>query len=150
MKTTLQNFAYFHDIAINMEQVSTVKISEHRIVFSYNYTVKKSGNTIPDSFYVKDYTPEELNFTNSEYFKDNFIEYSDGKYLNKNSIASMRYNSAKGVIIFNMTHLHTYSRQVVSDSSMDVDCEVMSEKIDMPEYAYMKASYEDYLQMLGV
>lgn len=137
----LNNFAYFDNIVVNLEQTSTIKFSENnkKIVFSFFYTIKKLGNTIPDSFYVENFTKENLKFLDSEYFKENFIEYSQGRYLNKNAIATLRYNKNKGVIIFNLNHLHTYNKSLDGG-----ECE----KVEMPEYAYMQATYEEYLNLL--
>lgn len=140
----LENFVYYENMAVNLAEVSTIKITESRILFNFKCTVKKFGNTIPDSFSVDNYTENDLKFTETEYFKDNFIKCSETRYLNKNCISSMRYNASKGVIIFNLNHLHTYNR------TFDENGVSLSEKVDMAEYVYMTATHDEYLTMLGV
>lgn len=133
----LENVAYFDNIVINLDNVSTIKIFDDKIKFAYNYTVKKLGNTIPDSFFVDN--TSKLDFISTDYFKSTFIEYDHNKFLNTKCIVSLRYNKNKGVIIFNLGHLHTYNK----------DENGVSTKVEIPEYVYMVASYNDYLALVG-
>lgn len=151
----LENYACFNNIVINLAETCLIKFCNKnenskdtkdltsktkKIVFSFNYTIKKMDNIIPNTFYVENFSKDDLSFMQSKYFKDNFIEYSANRFLNKNSIVSLRYNKDKGIIIFNLNHLHTYNR---------IDDKGHTEKVDIPEYVYKKASYEDYLKLIG-
>jgi hypothetical protein len=138
----IENVAYFDDIVINLDNVSTIKIFDDKIKFSYTYTTRKLGNTIPDSFFAKN--TGNLDFINTEYFKRTFIEYDDNKFLNIGCISSLRYNEEKGVVIFNLNHLHTYNKRVIDPKGKE-----QVEKVEIPEYVYMKASYDEYTKLIG-
>lgn len=97
---------FSNGVMVNLENVSTVKIFDHRLVLNMNYCIIKRGNTIPDYVYIDDYTENDLNTINSE-IGNLFIKANSNVLVNKSSIASVKINEDK--VIINLAHPHSYN-----------------------------------------
>lgn len=91
-------------VMVNLENVSSVKFLESRIVLNMNYCIIKQKNVIPDYVYIDDYTEEDEN-TLRNY--ENFIRASKNVLVNKDSISNVK--KVNGSVIINLAHPHSYN-----------------------------------------
>lgn len=95
---------FSNEVMVNLENVSSVKFLENRIVLNMNYCIVKQKNVIPDYVYIDNYTAEDEN-TLRNY--ENFIKATKNILVNKNSISNVK--KVKDGVIINLAHPHSYN-----------------------------------------
>lgn len=111
-------FIDLSDRHINLLNVSNINLlnDKMRIVFNMNYSInieinhydkKISDYVYWDAFNVNEFEDNLRCLLQSEYFKSNFIEHTNG-YINLNEISSIKYLARKNRVIFNLSHPVTF------------------------------------------
>lgn len=95
---------FSNEVMVNLENVSSVKFLDSRIVLNMNYCIIKQKNVIPDYVYIDNYTDEDEN-TLRNY--ENFIKASKNVLVNKDSISNIK--KVNDGVIINLAHPHSYN-----------------------------------------
>lgn len=107
---------------INLTNVSNINIIKEnfRVVFNMNYYVDihkgKETNKISDYVYWDFLNLEEMNKSLStlyenKYFMENFLYNGNKCFINTKSISSIKFDSNKNRVIFNLSHPITYTNK---------------------------------------
>lgn len=96
---------------INLDVVSHIKIDskKNKIYFNMSYSILGNNND-----FIQDYIYVERNAENLELLYEvinnvDFISYDEGKWVNRNTISSFKYDPTNYRIIINLTTPHTYT-----------------------------------------
>lgn len=95
---------FSNEVMVNLENVSSVKFLESRIVLNMNYGIIKQNNVIPDYVYIDNYTDEDENTLRNF---ENFIRASKNILVNKESISNIK--KVNDGVIINLAHPHSYN-----------------------------------------
>lgn len=99
------------NVYINMDAVSHIKIDskKNKIYFNMAYSILGQNND-----FIQDYIYVERNAENLEMLYEavnnvDFISYDEGKWVNRNTISSFKYDHANCRVIINLSTAHTYT-----------------------------------------
>lgn len=95
---------FSNGVMVNLENVSSVKFLDNRIVLNMNYCIVKQNNVIPDYVYIDDYTEEDESALRNY---ENFIKVSKNVLVNKESISNVK--KVNDGVIINLAHPHSYN-----------------------------------------
>lgn len=142
-------FIDIDDKIINLSNVSNVRIikkeNNYRLIFNMNYSIemviKNEKRLISDYIYVVRNTPSELDsiiekLLKNWYFNSFFIEKSGDGYINIDSVGSIKFDSSKMRVIFNLCHPVTFNTNEITSEFVYVN---FNNKTDFTEYVkYVK------------
>lgn len=99
------------NVYINMDVVSHIKIDskKNKIYFNMAYSILGNNND-----FIQDYIYVERNAENLEMLYEavntvDFISYDEGKWVNRNTISSFKYDPTNCRVIINLSTAHTYT-----------------------------------------
>jgi len=143
-----------NDRLINLKNVSNINIindnytNRYRIVFNLNYPIKIKDKFISDYVYWDAIDQDNMSYNliklNEDiYFKENFIDQVNGNgYINSNEISSIKFSEKKNRVIFNLSHLVTFTdfngQNKITSEFVYVNCDNKKQYNEYVNYIYKK------------
>lgn len=120
------NFVKFSNgVYVNLENVSSVKIINERLILNMNYCILKHGNTIPDYIYVNNFTESDVRLITDN--TNLFVMANNNVFVNRNSIASVKVENDK--VIINLAHPHSYNLTKKTPDGVKVTKSIIAEYV---------------------
>lgn len=99
-------FEYDNDRHINLENVSSVKLDQSKIIFNLDHTVVTNNKILPEYIYCKLDRFESLD--SIEYFRNNFVEFATDAFVNIKKVSYVVYEEDLRRITFTLNNNHSY------------------------------------------
>lgn len=111
----LENFVKVKEYCINLKNVSSFKVETDKLIFNMSYTTKTKSGFKSDFIFIDGYCNADVSvILENPYFKENFIKIFNGNtdaFVNRNAIASFKFEPEKNRYIINFNSVHTYEFQ---------------------------------------